>query len=341
MALYAAVSASLVGGAWAHGSLLLPPARQPGLSTLEEAGTVCRHNSCGWYTIPTTIPGEPTNCDLAFVTVGNPNPCKLIKTRPWRAPGTAPVDSPCGVYNGVKGETLQPAARTVWQRGSTVEVAYAIRNNHGGGYAYRLCPADVAPSEECFQAHHLAFADETTIVQFVNGSRLSIPSLTFVTPEGSQWKRGPIPKNPSKDPNFPAPFPLDSGDKWAFSLVDRVNLPAGLPAGDYLISWRWDVEAKEEVWTNCGDVTLTDDPVPPPSPSPPAPTPVPPPPAPAPTPAPTSTPKPQPPASPTCCWSNWGDHDTCSGYPGGGAKCNTNWSTSCGNNADCKDAFVV
>ena len=36
-----------------------------------------------------------------------------------------------------------------------VQVAWQVRNNHGGGYAYRLCPANMPLTEECFQAHHL------------------------------------------------------------------------------------------------------------------------------------------------------------------------------------------
>merc|ERR1711988_1209042 len=96
------------------------------------------------------------------------------------------------------------------------------------------------------QANHLTFADNTTTVRKTNGQTLSIPSLTFTTPEGRQWKRNPIPKDPSKD-KFPAPFPGGQGSKWSFSLVDNVVLPADLPTGDYLISWRWDCEGTPQV----------------------------------------------------------------------------------------------
>ena len=40
---------------------------------------------------------------------------------------------------------------------SQAEVTWQVRNNHGGGYSYRLCPADVLLSEECFQDHPLDF----------------------------------------------------------------------------------------------------------------------------------------------------------------------------------------
>jgi hypothetical protein len=133
---------------------------------------------------------------------------------------------------------------------------HSITANHGGGYAYRLCPANAAPTEACFQAHHLQFADETTDVQHLNGKRETIASLNFTTPAGAQWKRNPIPKSTDQ---FPAPCANCEGSKWAFSLVDRVILPKDLPAGDYLISWRWDCENTAQVWTNCGDVTLVDE----------------------------------------------------------------------------------
>ena len=44
---------------------------------------------------------------------------------------------------------------TQWKIGQVVEVAWAIRANHGGGYSYRLCkmPEGGRPAltEECFQ----------------------------------------------------------------------------------------------------------------------------------------------------------------------------------------------
>ena len=30
----------------------------------------------------------------------------------------------------------------VWKAGGEAEVVFAVKFNHGGGYAYRLCPAD-------------------------------------------------------------------------------------------------------------------------------------------------------------------------------------------------------
>eukprot|EP01044_Picomonas_judraskeda_P001562 COSAG03_NODE_95_length_13149_cov_7.907969_3_plen_54_part_00 len=40
------------------------------------------------------------------------------------------------------------------------EVSWNVRNNHGGGYSYRLCPATETLTEECFKQHPLDF-DQT------------------------------------------------------------------------------------------------------------------------------------------------------------------------------------
>lgn len=37
---------------------------------------------------------------------------------------------------------------------------------------------------------------------------------------------------------------------FAFSIVDRVLIPADLDLGDYLLSWRWDTEGTHQVWQN-------------------------------------------------------------------------------------------
>ena len=78
---------------------------------------------------------------------------------PWRAPGTAPVADACGKAGGTSfahagpgdatyanntfasfgdlgSKVLLPApSGTIWRAGSSVEVAWGIRYNHGGGCA--------------------------------------------------------------------------------------------------------------------------------------------------------------------------------------------------------------
>lgn len=253
-------------GVWSHGFLTLPVGRQQGASNLSLAGTVCGYCSCCWYANRIAIPGKPTICDPDLMTAGVKKPCSgggsdWTVTKPYRAPGTAPILSPCGVSGGAQGgtdgTTLPPGKRLIWKQGSTVLVASAITANHGGGYIYRLCPASSKPTEECFAANSLPFANNKTMVQFINGSTITIPVRRFTkgtSPAGSQWTMNPI---PSKESDFPPPFPGGVGSSWKFSLVDQLVLPKKFGPGDYLLSWRWDCEITPQVWTNCGDVTIT------------------------------------------------------------------------------------
>mmetsp|Transcript_6026 Transcript_6026/g.15697 ORF Transcript_6026/g.15697 Transcript_6026/m.15697 type:complete len:141 (+) Transcript_6026:211-633(+) len=44
--------------------------------------------------------------------------------------------------------------------------------------------------------------------------------------------------------------------KGAGTVEDRVVVPTGIPAGDYVLRWRWDCEASSQVWTTCSDITV-------------------------------------------------------------------------------------
>lgn len=157
---------------------------------------------------------------------------------PWRAPGYAPVVDACGQAGGKLkeqhilgdsiftttqfatmgdlGSKLPPSAnKTKWAAGTYVEVAWAPLYNHGGGYQYRLCPADEALTEECFQRTPLEFdrskqtlvwntkavpgADATTPPVPAGGTlRYPVPEPVFVDegiwPKGSTWARNPLPR---------------------------------------------------------------------------------------------------------------------------------------------------
>ena len=103
-------------------------------------------------------------------------PADVYVTSPWRAPGSAPVfGSGCGVAGGskdmylnggsIKGYTQgmdglqlpKVGKPEVWKRGDTVEIAWAVTANHGGGYSYRVCPADGVVNEACFQVSFCAY----------------------------------------------------------------------------------------------------------------------------------------------------------------------------------------
>jgi len=148
-------------------------------------------------------------------------PYDIYRHNPWRAPGNAPVADACGLAggtpwggdapeegqyvnttharHGMKGTTLPPLETgTVWKAGGEAEVVFAVKFNHGGGYAYRLCPAEEELTEACFQRTHLAFNQGKQALVFKNGSRLPIARHSvFVSegtyPQGSMWTRIPIP----------------------------------------------------------------------------------------------------------------------------------------------------
>lgn len=234
-----------------HGAVQYPPAWfDPHGQFGMQAGAQCRPGcngtapgqaepgtrgcACEWYTNWTHIPGEPTIPDRSplrtytdWIFDGSSKPSDWTKKNPWRAPGTAPIWSPCGVDGGNMdgcvtdhgtssscapgGYPHGPDARadyqrfspktTVWEAGTVVEAAWGLSANHGGGYSYRLCkrPKDMAElSEECFQRTVLDFVGDTQWVQFGADpwNRTAFPALRTTKgthPEGSMWTRNPIP----------------------------------------------------------------------------------------------------------------------------------------------------
>jgi hypothetical protein len=273
-------------------------------------------------------PAEPTigikEHDLRTIGL---NPLSGIldwtKHHPWRYPGSASVEGgdPCGLAGGWytkgawgNGGDAPPGApqgepgsttklfpklleQTVWIAGSVVEVGWGITANHGGGYQYRLCPANETTTEECFQRHPLDFVGETQWIQYGHGmdanNRQDIPAVTLtgsrVIPVGSTWRRNPIPAcntpitvgalgTPCLGPAFKPPISGGVGEAYGFGggmcqggipctakkfgkenfdfgIVDKVRVP-DLPAGDYVVGFRWDSEQTPQVWQSCGDVTI-------------------------------------------------------------------------------------
>lgn len=74
---------------------------------------------------------------------------------------------------------------------------------------------------------------------------------------------------------FPAPLPglygwgndytdlatHKPGHYMPYFIIDRLQVPVELEAGDYVVSWRWDVEQGAQVWTTCGAIQVVDHPV--------------------------------------------------------------------------------
>jgi len=180
----------------------------------------------------------------------------MFRTSPWRAPGYAQVyGSGCGVAGGslqryanggfmpfhggsagiwydhpqgFDGKDLPEMDATVWQLGTSVEVAWTILANHGGGYQYRLCKKSSGISEECFQQPPLKFAGNISAIVKSDGSKVHFP-MTKVTkgtwPAGSEWARNPVP-----------------GCKMCDSVQDKCGppltpVPLGQPGGGMSDAW--------------------------------------------------------------------------------------------------------
>ena len=121
---------------------------------------------CEWYSNWTHIPGAPTIPDdsplRTYKDVGGSD---WTVKNPWRAPGTAPIFSPCGIDGGNPKGCQHPdgspvskdgsgcggggyghgpdsreiewtsVVTTEWKAGAKVKVGWSIAANHGGGYS--------------------------------------------------------------------------------------------------------------------------------------------------------------------------------------------------------------
>lgn len=224
---------------------------------------------------------------------------------PWRAPGSAPVFDSCGMAGGrlpsgggfgatyvntahakqgdMGSKTLPRAPpQTTWRAGEEVEVSWSILANHGGGYQYRLCPANQPLTEECFQKTPLPFVGMQSFrwdAEEGVGGKQTFFQGTYVsegtTPAGSTWAMNPIPRNDTHQtgasfaprckevPNCGSTSRLDSkctcSGMWGpynLEIVDKVQVPHDLPQGDYVLSFRWDCEESNQIWASCADIAV-------------------------------------------------------------------------------------
>lgn len=278
----ACLLAAMVAEVSSHGMLLEPVSRAASAMVIDHtqqgvrmAGD-CANTSCIWYTQSAYIPGDKaTNCEPRMRTLGvhcgskNPDdfPCIGPMKAPWCAPGTTPVASPCGIFNGGYGQggrdmlDLPSPVQAHWAVGSSAAIVHSITANHGGGYSYRLCPASEEPTEECFQKHSLEFASNKSWVLDRSGNEIAEFDAERTSigthPRGSQWTRNPIPMEADaatygkpKYPGFWGPGPAH------YSIKDLVRVP-DLPDGKYVLSYRWDAESTKQVWQACSDIEIT------------------------------------------------------------------------------------
>lgn len=136
-----------------------------------------------WYTnythVPVGVPvmpdGDPRRTFTDYSNSPGYGPGVYSPRNPWRAPGAAPVNGPCGGYGGNvrgcrhadgtpapcviggraygpdavdlynQGQLAQNIKRTRWQRGAVVEAAYTLYSNHAGGYSCKSHFASLSP----------------------------------------------------------------------------------------------------------------------------------------------------------------------------------------------------
>lgn len=160
------------------------------------------------------------------------------------------------------------------------QVTWTIEANHAGGYQYRLCPATSKLDEACFQKMPLQFTGMQGL-RWNGGPQHGGQEIFFnptyvtegTTPPSSQWVKNPIPllgcgdglPGPCKVPEF-QPLCTNTTMCTGFGdgdvtnsrmvLVDYVKIPNDIPAGDYVLGWRWDCEQSNQIWQSCSDVTI-------------------------------------------------------------------------------------
>lgn len=157
--------------------------------------------------------------------------------------GFVPADM--SIAQGFDGKDLPETNATVWQLGSSVEVAWAIMVNHGGGYQYRLCKKSDGISEKCFQQAPLKFAGNTSAIVKSDGSKTVFPMTKVTTgtwPAGSEWARNPVPgckmcrsvREKCGSPLAPVPMDQPGGrvnDTWN-QQIECIFLCSGLRSSE-------------------------------------------------------------------------------------------------------------
>lgn len=239
----------------------------PGVVTNFESGGCdkkCQANKVPWAS-PGIAPAFGGGCGLFG---GNPYGCHQEEVDPETGEtitissthnDTRPPGSPClggGTFMGgsdAREIEFPQAATTGWLKGATEEVAWASKAWHHGGYTYRLCklPKEgrLGLTEECFQQNILSFATNHTMVRLAGKENIGhwekykqkdVREGTH--PEGSVWRpTGMYVKGQS------------------YIRKDTIVVPSDLPAGDYVLSFRWDIATKDgQVWLSCANVRLVD-----------------------------------------------------------------------------------
>lgn len=287
--------AALLGGLGdAHFTMMVPASWHLGNSydTTENPHT-CPNYACEWYTNWTRIDTEPTIPLGSPLLTYQPYDGWYDWTRdhPWRHPGKAPITASCGWEGGnpqgclggdcagggypfgPSGDYLAKGITTHWEAGGTADVAWGLTANHGGGYAYRLCrlPEDgdrTKLTEACFQQHTLEYATSThTVYTSKDATAQVIPALRTsegTHPVGATYTRNPIPAGGTtsgQGAGYQFEPPCEGCHGFVrpsdFMVWDTVRVP-DLPAGEYVLSMRFDCEQTAQVWSQCATVRIVE-----------------------------------------------------------------------------------
>jgi len=139
----------------------------------------------------------------------------IWRFNPWRAPGKAPVWDACGMAGGTHTEVFNAGAYnatshakqgdlgsavlkprpsgTVWKRGTVAKARWQMTARHGGGYMFRLCPANETLTEACFQATPLEFANTETHRVLFKANETTVPATLVKEGPAKGWMRMPMP----------------------------------------------------------------------------------------------------------------------------------------------------
>lgn len=166
-----------------------------------------------------------------------------------------------------------------WTAGEAATVSWAVSTNHHGAIGYRLCPFETViankndvgkggATEQCFQAGHLEFENSKTCIRCPGGSSSTDVCYDAVDVAGQNgniyrtWDNfvqttcpdGVSPHDYCAAPTTKTPCTVNDDPAW--SLVDRVKVPAGL-TGKFVLGFRWDTSGTiGQVWQNCAVVEI-------------------------------------------------------------------------------------
>ena len=78
-------------------------------------------------------------------------------------------------------------------------------------------------------------------------------------PCGSKYPGGNVNEGVCVDGLCYGKNPIKEGTQMGknTAIEDEVRVPANLPAGEYIVGFRWDCETSSQVWTSCADITVT------------------------------------------------------------------------------------